>query len=119
MPRASFLLSKWYLDVVTDAGGVAILYAARLRWGRLRAAYASVLVDAPGGPLVEDAAVRGIERPRHAGDDLSGGNERLGVRGTWRRAAPPIRQNLLRTASGALQWACHMTSWRCRDASSS
>jgi hypothetical protein len=30
---SSFLLSKWYLDVVTGDGGVAILYAARLRWG--------------------------------------------------------------------------------------
>ena len=119
MPRATFLLSKWYLDVVTDAGAVAILYAARLRFGRLHAAYASVLVADPGAPLAEDAAVRGVEPPRLSGGALSWGHERLGVRGTWRRAAPPIRQNLLRTASGALQWACHMplahATVRCGD----
>ncbi|HXY20285.1 MAG TPA: hypothetical protein VEH83_09855 [Gemmatimonadales bacterium] len=119
MPRASFLLSKWYLDVVTDAGAVAILYAARLRWGRLHACYASALIDAPGAPLSEDVAIRGIARPRLAGDDLSWANARLAVHGTWRRMAPPIRQNLLRTASGALQWACHMplaqATVRCGD----
>ena len=119
MPRASFLLSKWYLDVVTDAGAVAVLYAGRLRWGRLRAAYASVLIDAPGAPLSENVAVRGVQRPRLAGDDLWWASTRLAVEGTWHRLARPIRQNLLRTASGAIQWACHMplarATVRCGD----
>ena len=119
MPRASFLLAKWYLDVVTDEGALAVVYAARLRWGRLRAAYASVLIDAPGVPPLEEATVRGVERPRLAGDELSWASAWLAVRGTWRRLARPIRQNLIRTPAGSLQWACHMplarATVRCGD----
>ena len=117
---SSFLLSKWYLDIVTGDGTVAILYAARLRWGRLSASYASLLHDVPDGVRRECATIRRVERPRLLGDDLTWQNGRLGVWGTWRRAAPPIRRNLLRTASGAIQWACHMplarATVRCGDA---
>jgi hypothetical protein len=118
-PQPSFLLSKWYLDVVTENGAVAILYAARLRWGRLRVSYASLLHDVPGGLHREQATVRRVERPRLLGDDLTWQNGALGVRGTWRRAAAPIRRNLLRNTAGAIQWACHMplarTTVRCGD----
>ena len=117
---SSFLLSKWYLDIVTEDGAVAILYAARLRWGRLRASYASLLLDVPGGMPREHATIRQVERPRLLGDELTWQSDQLEVRGTWRRAAPPIRRNLLRTASGAIQWACHMplarATVRCGDA---
>jgi hypothetical protein len=117
---SSFLLSKSYLDVVTAEGAVVILYAARLRWGRLRAGYAAMLHDAPGGVRRERATIRRVERPRLHGDDLTWENTALGVRGMWRRAAPPIRRNLLRNATGAIQWACHMplarATVRCGDA---
>ncbi len=108
-PRTpSFLLSKWYLDVVTADGAVAILYAAALRWGRFRTRLASVLHDTPEGLHRESASVRGVERPRLAGDDLTWRSEPLGVQGTWHRVARPIRRNLYRTAAGAIQWACQM-----------
>jgi hypothetical protein len=32
----SFSLTKWYLDLVTDDGGVAIAYWAEVRWKGLR-----------------------------------------------------------------------------------
>ena len=35
-----FLLTKWYLDLVTPEGTALIAYAARLRWGRFRMARA-------------------------------------------------------------------------------
>jgi len=105
---SSFRLSKWYLDVVTDEGAVAILYAARLHWGRLRLSYASVLLDAPGGERSEDATIRSVTRPRVEDGTVTWESDPLDVRGVWRRSAPPIRRNLFRTASGAIQWACHM-----------
>jgi len=105
---ASFRLSKWYLDVVTAEGAVAILYAARLHWGRLRVSYASVLLDGPGGQHGEAATIRGVRRPRVEDDTVTWQSNPLDVRGTWRRSAPPIRRDLLRTASGAIQWECHM-----------
>lgn len=54
-----FHLLKWYLDVVTDDGGVAIGYAARLRWGAVRVGYASLLLAAPSGSCREQATLRG------------------------------------------------------------
>ncbi len=99
-------MSKWYLDLVTEAGEVALLYAGRLRWGPLRASYAAVLCDAPGGERREEATIRGVEHPRRSGPDISWGSEPLAVRGTWRPAARPFRRTLLRSAGGAIQWAC-------------
>jgi hypothetical protein len=43
------VLHKWYLDVVTDGGDVAIVYPARLRRGAVRAAYASTIEDDRAG----------------------------------------------------------------------
>ncbi len=108
MPGSSspFLLSKWYLDVVTDAGAVAILYAARARWGRLRARYAAVLVDDPGGRRRDEATIRGIRRPERRGADLVWENGALDVQGAWRPLARRIRRTLLRSDAGAIQWAC-------------
>jgi len=34
--RVGFSLTKWYLDLVTDDGRVAIAYWAEVRWKRLR-----------------------------------------------------------------------------------
>ena len=101
-----FLVSKWYFDLVTDAGAVVLLYAGRLRWGPLRASYGAVLCDAPGRERRDEATIRRVERPRRSGPDISWGCEPLGVRGTWRPGAPPFRRTLLRSAGGAIQWAC-------------
>jgi len=103
---AQFLVSKWYFDLVTDAGAVVLLYAGRLRWGPLRASYAAVLCDAPGGEHRDEATIGRVERPRRSGHDISWGCEPLGVHGTWRSTAQPFRRTLLRSAGGAIQWAC-------------
>jgi len=38
-----FSLEKWYLDIVTD-DAVHIVYAATMRFGKLRFSYASLLI---------------------------------------------------------------------------
>lgn len=104
-----FLLTKWYLDVVTGEGTALIAYAARIRWGRLRLAYASVLVSEPARHARETRAF-GARRawPRLDGDRLTWVQPRLGINGTWDRAAPAIRRRLLKNDAGEIRWACEM-----------
>ena len=103
-----FMLDKWYLDVVTNGGDVAILYAARLRWGALRVGYASAIEDAPGGTHRETGTVRGVEPPRRDDDSLTWESRALAVAGRWQPDAPALRRTLASTADGVIRWTCHV-----------
>src|SRR6187399_1377070 len=103
-----FRLLKWYLDVITDEGRTAILYAAWLDWGRIQARYSSVLQSDVAGPPREAATIRGVERPTLVDGALTWEHRALGVRGSWSPAQPPIRRTLTRGPAGAIQWMCHM-----------
>jgi len=103
-----FLLEKWYGDVVTAQGGGAgaIIYAARLRWGPLRAGYGATLIfgDSPH----TSSTVRGVALPRLETDLATWHNEALGADATWCRDADPIESCLADGPNGAIQWTCHM-----------
>jgi hypothetical protein len=103
-----FSLVKWYCDVVNDAGTGAILYSARLRWGLLRASYASIQYFAPATAPVEQATHRRVAMPRLEGDVLRWSNAPLRVEGRWLRDAPAIARLLAQGPDGTVQWCCHM-----------
>lgn len=103
-----FSLDKWYLDVVTDVGDVAILYAARLRWGAFRASYASAMAIERDGAHREARTVRGVVPPRHDARELTWQNKALDVDGRWRLGARPIRRTLASTADGEIRWSCRV-----------
>ena len=107
-----FLLDKWYLDVVTDGGDVAILYAARLRWGALRAAYASTIEDARRATRREAHTIRGVEPARRGAGALTWRNRALDVDGRWQRGVRPIRRTLASSPVGEIRWSCHVPSGR-------
>lgn len=102
-----FMLDKWYLDVVTPRGEVAILYAARLRWGAVRVSYASALEDCRDGAHRESQTVRGVQPPRRDDGALGWRNHALDVEGRWQPDALAIRSTLASTADGAIHWSCH------------
>jgi hypothetical protein len=103
-----FLLEKWYGDVVTAQGGGAgaIVYAARLGWGPLRAGYGATLLfgDSPRG----SATIRGVALPRLASDIATWRNEALSADASWCRDADPIESCLADGPEGAIRWTCHM-----------
>jgi hypothetical protein len=107
-----FLLDKWYLDVVTDGGDVAILYAARLRWGAFRAAYASAIEDDRAGAHREARTIRGVEPPRRDARELTWRNKALDVDARWEHGARPIRRTLASTPDGKIHWSCHIPRGR-------
>jgi hypothetical protein len=101
-----FELRKWYLDCATDSGELVIVYQAELRWRRLRLGYASVLVHAQGetrtsttlrpgrGPVLEGAQVRWACAP-------------LGLEGRWDSQSPAVRELLLDSPEGRVDWRVH------------
>jgi len=104
-----FSLRKWYLDVITSRGDVAILYAARLRWGAFRVRYASALEDTADGLHREAGTIRGVEAPRREGAELTWRSRPLGVQGSWESDGPALhRRTLAATRDGVIRWTCHL-----------
>jgi hypothetical protein len=103
-----FHLLKWYLDLVTDQGTVLILYSARIRWGRLRVGYGSLLHADQGMPEREASTIRRVEQPRLRAGVVTWQSAPLEVRGRWIGDAPPICRTLASGADGAIEWTCHM-----------
>ncbi|MFI5178718.1 MAG: hypothetical protein ACHQO8_09145 [Vicinamibacterales bacterium] len=101
-----FHLAKWYLDVVTDEGAVIIAYAARLRWGRLRLDYASVLHAPPGESTRETSTFGTTGLPELVGDRVTWRHRSLRFDGQWDRLAPPFEKCLLKVGDGDLIWTC-------------
>lgn len=101
-----FLLTKWYLDCVDDAGRAVVLYWASLRWNLLRLRYGAVISRNPGGESVTRYTLRPGGPPASAGDRLTWHCPRLGVEGTWTRRDKPLARTLLDRPDGRVRWHC-------------
>ena len=101
-----FQLSKWYLDCVSEGGEALIGYWAELRWRRLAAHYASVMLFA-GGQLHERSSLRAGQAPQLAGGHVEWSCDALDTSGVWRDAAQQsISRVLYRRGDGMLEWRC-------------
>ena len=103
---SSFLLSKWYLDCVSDEGSAFIGYAASLRWRGLSLNYSSVLRRRPGEGVKTETTLQEFSAPEVAGPSLRWSSARLGVAGTWEAAAPSFKRTLLESNDGSIEWNC-------------
>ena len=101
-----FLLQKWYFDCVTEAGDVAILYRASVRYGPIRLAYGASLCKPAEGQPRQRTTLRpqtDAETSRHG---VSWQCPRLMVDGTWSRLSPGFETSLLSGPSGHIHWQC-------------
>jgi hypothetical protein len=100
-----FLLTKWYLDCVSDNGDAAILYIADLHWNALSFHYGSLLtvLDAKVGSA---SSVRGNAAPTLTNGMLALQHQSLGFEGTWQALRDPIRRTVFETADGVVDWHC-------------
>jgi hypothetical protein len=102
-----FLLRKWYFDVVTPDGTVFIGYAARLRWGLLRARYRSYLLCRPRRSVEEAFTLRRSPDPEpHRDGSIGWTCPPLGVSGRWKPTVEPVRRRLFECPSGVADWDC-------------
>src|SRR4051794_20518903 len=103
----TFVLSKWYLDAVSDGGDVFIAYSAEVRWRSLALRYASTLVQRAGEATQIDATLRGAPAPALAGEVCTWEAPALGVTGRWTSLAPPVAETILARDEGRVEWRCH------------
>lgn len=103
---SNFLLSKWYMDCVSEDGGAFIGYAATLRWGRLSLNYSSVLRHEAHETTVTNSTLQEFTAPDVAGSLIKWSSARLDCAGTWEADALPVRRTLLDSADGRIEWNC-------------
>jgi hypothetical protein len=101
-----FLLSKWYLDCVTDEGAAVALYWASLRWGIAHLHYGAALVRLPSGHQAARYTLRPGTEPVNRGHELEWSCRRLDAHGTWTPRAQPVARTLLETPGGSVRWNC-------------
>jgi len=102
-----FMLSKWYLDCVSEKGEAFVGYAATLRWKGLELQYSSVLVHSKSTPAWTRTTLRQSSPPDIAGDGIHWSCPSLKVDGHWTALSPPIARDLIEARTGALQWRCY------------
>jgi len=101
-----FLLDKWYVDCVSEAGAALVGYWARMRWGLLTLPYAATLHSPADGAPRERYSIRRCDAPRVEAGELRWECERLDLRGRWTPGAPPVLRTLLDTPEGSIRWNC-------------
>ena len=102
----AFHLRKHYLDLCTADGRVRIVYAAQLRWGRVRLGYVSVLRD-DGDGAHTTSRVRGVDDPTATDGGLRLAVPSLGVSLDMQRTLAGPCRRLYDTPEGSLDWDCH------------
>lgn len=109
-----FLLSKWYLDGVSDEGDVFIGYAATLRWRALVIHYSSVLQRQHNETTRVNTSLQNWSAPVVEGTSVHWSSHPLGVDGIWNAAARPIELTLLESDAGSIEWRCLQPRARCQ-----
>lgn len=105
MKASQFLLTKWYLDCVTEQGDTAVIYCADLRWHRVRAVYSSVLT-ADSESISTRSSMTGGQLPSVSGDVISVELPKLGISGKWTSAANAVSRNVFEGTAGYVRWNC-------------
>lgn len=102
-----FLLSKWFLDCVTEDGQTLIFYAARLKWRRWEVPYTSWLRYTPGKGVSQLSRLHSIQLPVINGRSICWNDSRFAIEGNWEAAAAPLEARLAESGEGFLDWKCH------------
>jgi hypothetical protein len=104
---ASFQLSKWYLDCVTDSGDVSIAYTGKVHWGRLHVHYSSLLESTVNQVKVRHS-IRACNEPEVKQDSVCWRGNVFRVDGYWQADSAELRETILRCEQGLIEWRCLM-----------
>jgi hypothetical protein len=108
--QVGFSLTKWYLDVVTEDGALAIAYWAEVRWQRLRQPLCGLLLRGTDGEsaLPWRFSGRAVAPPALDATGLGWHAAPLELTVECLRRAPAFRHRLLDTTCGVLDWHCEV-----------
>ena len=101
-----FTLSKWYVDVVTGDGRVALAYWAEVRAGGAHYAVCGLQRAGAGTPS-STFSLRAAHGPRMVGDRLLWRAPSLALDASLLRLQPDVSRRLLDSPEGAVDW----TAW--------
>jgi hypothetical protein len=107
--QVSFSLTKWYLDLVTEDGGVAIAYWAEVRWQGLRQPLCGLLLSPAGGATAPwRFSGRRVAPPVFEGGSLCWSAPPLGLSLEFERLESGFRHRLLHSPDGMVDWHCEL-----------
>lgn len=101
-----FLLSKWYLDCISEDGKVFIGYSASLRLKSLKINYSSILRYEHIKGIETKTSIGGYSVPEDSEALIRWSHRRLGIDGTWNAISPPINKKLFDSDAGSIDWNC-------------
>ena len=105
MSKNSFLLTKWYLDCVTESGDTVIIYTADLRWMSVSIHYASA-ISCIEGKIANLSTNHGGWLPAPAGDVVTLSHPGIGVEGRWHALRSPVHKHVFESREGLVNWHC-------------
>ena len=103
---SKFMLSKWYMDCVTDDGEVFIAYWGILRWKGVSIHYASLLMHDDTEGTRGKTSLRRHLPPQAEASGVPWVSDSLGFEGKWISAFPTVEKQLLVSDEGTIQWEC-------------
>lgn len=89
------------MDCVSECGDLAIAYTGRVGWGGVRLGFSSVLESTEAGTSVSNSLST-------QSDPVLEGQVVRWCSGEWRARCAPIRESVLKTADGNIDWECLM-----------
>jgi len=104
---AAFQLSKWYLDCVTDSGNALIAYIGDLHWGPVSFQFSSVLRSLDQ-QIEQKNLLRGQSIPLITDDQVSWSSPQFGFEGIWHSDSHAVRETILESEIGSVEWHCLM-----------
>lgn len=100
-----FALRKWYLDVADDKGDVYIGYSVSMKWGRFELdGFQHLWRSFPKGVETQTRIARQPVPEYKANDRLIWRPN--GVQAVWESVCEPIKETLLDTEAGRIEWLC-------------
>jgi len=107
-----FLLSKWYLDCVTEDGETFIGYSARLLWHNVSLQFSSLFTHTTqSGPRTRSTLLAARPPQNHAGT-IQWEVPRIGVSGSWEALCVPVERTLYEDTAGTILWSCYQPASR-------
>jgi hypothetical protein len=101
-----FLLTKWYLDCVTEEGVVFIGYVARMKIQRMVLHYSSILLHDKRTGTSSDTSLRKGRFPRIDQSRISWSSDSLSVEGEWNALSMPVERTWGTEPEGTIRWSC-------------
>lgn len=102
-----FTLTKWYFDLTTPNGDVAIAYCAEVRWGLIRQPLSGIFVaPASGSPESWRFSSREVAEPVLDDASLRWSSEPLLVSIEYARSVTGFYHRLFDSPSGHIDWRC-------------